>query len=439
MKKEWILWNALQNPENITADERMEQIEWQNYYWSYKALIQILFLFIIFWPSITALSEAYLGRDINIDLILKLIILQIIVVIESGRFLYSCYFGNQEFYDRSRGKTSYLLIGFQIAVISFIMLWAGFGFRHPFPWVISAAGIIFYWGLCHLSYLHYALLMDEATEEIGLKSKAWIPGTCGVLLTVYFIVLNIFTFSAITERVTMSYLTEEEQAMIEAIEQGIDSYYALENYRKDYRLEIDAQPEAPLYDESYNYDMAHSYCLSNGEELYNQIRSPGSEESIYREYHRESADPFSWEMAYEGRWISENDWSELWAEHHQEEPEFWYSEPYAGIPDINPKAITSITKEEQDQNTCYTITYNQDYNTNGATLKDQDALKGFTATDRYILNEYNTLIQYEHMETGVTKATEEPQTLKRTITILSVNKQEIQAEMETLKNQYQHR
>ena len=66
MKKEWILWNVLQNPENITADERMEQIEWKNYYWSYKALLQIFFLFIVLWPGIMTLFQSYLGESFSL-------------------------------------------------------------------------------------------------------------------------------------------------------------------------------------------------------------------------------------------------------------------------------------------------------------------------------------------------------------------------------------
>ena len=111
-------------------------------------------------------------------------------------------------------------------------------------------------------------------------------------------------------------------------------------------------------------------------------------------------------------------------------------EPYTGLPDINPKAVTSVTKEAQKENTCYTITYNEDYHTAGATLKDQEELKHFTATDRYTLNEYGTLIEYEHTETGIMKTTEEPHTLKRCFTILSANREEIKSEIETLKNQY---
>lgn len=436
VKKEWILWNVLQNPENITSDERMELIEWKNYYWSYKALIWLLFALAMLWPGLISLSQSYMGRDTGIEILLRLLVIELISIIESGRFLYSCYFGNQEFYDRNSGKTSYYSIGLQISVISWIIFWGGYGVRHPLPWIMMAAGPLLYWGLCHLAYLHYALLMDESKEDIGRKCEAWIPGVCGVLLAVYFIILNVFAFTARIDRVTMSRLPEEEQYMINTIEQGITNYYSLTDYRLDYRLETDIQPEAPVYDENNAYDLSHAYCLASGEKYYNQIFDPGKENTIYREYYRESEDPFSWKMAYDGRWISETDWAELWTE-HQDEPEFWI-EPYTGIPGLNPQAITSVTKEEQNQNTCYTITFNENYNTSGATLKAREELKNFTATERYILNEYNTLIKYEHTETGLTKTTEEPRTLKRTITVLSVNKKEIQSEIQTFINQYQN-
>ena len=231
MKKEWILWNVLQNPENITADERMEQIEWKNYYWSYKALLQIFFLFIVLWPGIMTLFQSYLGESFSFDVLLRLAILQIIVIIESGRFLYSCYFGNQEFYDRSKGRTSYLVIGLQIAAISWIMLWIERGFRHPLPWIMMVVGLLIYWGLCHLAYLHHAMLMDETTEEAGHKSERWIPGVCGVTLAAYFLVVNVLMCTAITGGRSTSHLTEEEQRMINTVQLGISNYYALSNYR----------------------------------------------------------------------------------------------------------------------------------------------------------------------------------------------------------------
>lgn len=435
MKKEWILWNVLQNPENITADERMEQIEWKNYYWSYKALLQIFFLFIVLWPGIMTLFQSYLGESFSFDVLLRLAILQIIVIIESGRFLYSCYFGNQEFYDRSKGRTSYLVIGLQIAAISWIMLWIERGFRHPLPWIMMGVGLLIYWGLCHLAYLHHAMLMDETTEEAGHKSERWIPGVCGVTLAAYFLVVNVLMCTAITGGRSMSHLTEEEQCMINTVQLGISNYYALSSYRMDYTFKTDTQPEAPVYDENNSYDLSHVYCLANDGELYNQILNPGNDKSIYREYHREAENHFSWEMAYEGRWISDIEWAELWTE-NQEEPEFWINEPYTGLPDIDPKSVTSVTKEYQNQNTCYTITYNQDYDTVGTTLKDNEDLKNFTATDCYTLNEYNTLIQYERTETGITKATEEPRTLQRTITILGVDREQIQSEIRTLTSRY---
>ena len=437
MKKEWFLWNVLQNPEDITADERMEQIEWKNYYWSYKTLIQLLIMFAVLWPSIVSLSSTYMGEDTGLNLLPNIMVFQIVTIIESGRFLYSCYFGNQEFYDRSKGKTSYILIGLENGVIAWLLFWAVYGAGHPLPWIMLAAGLALYWGLCHLAYLHYAWLMDETMEEKGQKSESWIPAVCGAFLALYFISLNIFAFSARADRVNMSFLTEEEQRMVQEIEHGIDNYYALSNYQMDYTLKTDTQPEKPIYEEDHLYDIFHVRCLASGGELYNQILNPGNDETIYREYHRKSQDPFSWEMAHEGRWISENEWAELWTE-NQDEPEFWVNEPYTALPNINPQAITSIKKEDHNQNTLYTITYNQDFEACGATLKNNKELTELTATDHYTLNEYNTLIHYDHTETGITRTTQAPRTLQRTITIQSVNKKEIQSTLQILTNQYKN-
>lgn len=438
MKKEWILWNALQNPEEITADERTEQIEWKNYYWSYKVLQQMLFLLAIFWPSIALLSKSYIDNGRGIETLPNLFVLQIIVLIESGRFLYSCYFGNQEFYDRSRGRTMYLVIGLEIAVFTWIVFWRGLGFWHPLLWVMLALSPFFYWGLCHLAYLHHALLTDDATEEAGRKSEAWIPAVCGALLALYFLMLNVFLFTTKVDNTALSHLTEEELKMINTVERGIDNYYALDDYKLEYTFQTNWLPETPIYNENQNYDLAHAYGLYSGEESYTQILIPGSEEAIYREYHRESTDPLSWKIAYEGHWISESEWAKLWTE-HPEESEFWINEPYTGLPNIDPKTVTSVTKEEQNENTRYTITYKGDYNYAGATLKDNEEITGLTAQDRYTLNEYNTLIQYEHTETGFTKTEEKPRTLKRTFTILSVNKEAIQSELQTLKTRYSNK
>ena len=80
MKKEWFLWNVLQNPEDITADERMEQIEWKNYYWSYKTLIQLLIMFAVLWPSIVSLSRAYTGEDTGLNLLPNIMVFQIVTI-----------------------------------------------------------------------------------------------------------------------------------------------------------------------------------------------------------------------------------------------------------------------------------------------------------------------------------------------------------------------
>ena len=44
MKEERILWKALCSPEQITADERMEQLEFKGYYWGYHALLFLVYV-----------------------------------------------------------------------------------------------------------------------------------------------------------------------------------------------------------------------------------------------------------------------------------------------------------------------------------------------------------------------------------------------------------
>ena len=42
MKRDWILWNVLCSPEQVAADERMEQIKKNGYCWSYRLLILVI-------------------------------------------------------------------------------------------------------------------------------------------------------------------------------------------------------------------------------------------------------------------------------------------------------------------------------------------------------------------------------------------------------------
>ena len=175
MKKEWILWNALKEPESIIKDERMEQIQWKSYYWCYRTLIRILIFLMIFWPMILDLLKKYLGESLIGEMFFQLLTFGIISVMETGRFLYSCYYGNQEFYEKGKGKWNFWSCSLSMGAFPWLMFFIFCGAKHPLPWVMAVLGILLAVFLSHLAYLHFALLIDEETGEKGRRSEAWIP------------------------------------------------------------------------------------------------------------------------------------------------------------------------------------------------------------------------------------------------------------------------
>lgn len=428
MKKEWFLWNALKKPELVIRDERMEQIERKSYYWCYRTLIRMLVFILVLWPSILSLSETYLGKNPVQKVFLQLLIFSVISVIETGRFLYSCYYGNQEFYEHGKGtgKGNFLASSLFMGVYAWLIFWISYGAGHPLPWVMGALGIILFAIICHLSYLHYAWLTEEATEEKGRKSEKWIPPVCIIILTLYYIIIFLIGF----RNQVPPTLTEKDWQMIQEVQRGIDNYQNLANYKIDYSFETDIESEEP--------DIPHANYLVSDGECYTQLLDPKNKNTVYREYYRKDPETLEWYMADQGKWISEQEWrqsqNEEWATDIIDQP-FQITQPICGLRDISPKTIAAITKENQNGNTCYTIIYNNKYNGISGSLNKKE-IKQASITERYTINEYGTLIKYDHTETGNLKATGESRTMRRSFTILSANKETIQSELQSLKNQY---
>lgn len=196
MKKEWILWNVLRRPEEIKRDERMEQLEWKSYFWCYKALLAVLF-FSVFVKNIADVFIAYKGSSGESFLFLWLWICGGAMVIETGRFLYNCYHGTQEFSDWNSGKLIFLSYGIATGFWGCLIFLIAFGIENKWPWLIFLFGTVFYWLLCHLAYLHFALLIQEDTVKRAHQCEKWIPVVCGVLLTLYYGAICIVAFQRI--------------------------------------------------------------------------------------------------------------------------------------------------------------------------------------------------------------------------------------------------
>lgn len=429
MPREWILWNALKKPENTTKDERTEQIEWKSYYWCYKVLIRLLVVLLVLWPGILKLSKIYVLEDAVQEMLLQLLIFGVIAVIETGRFLYSCYHGNQEFYDSGKGKWNFISCSLLMGMYSWLVFWISCGIRHPLPWVMGGFGALLFILLGHLSYFHYALLADEETEERGRRSEKWIPALCIAVLVLYYSVVPAAGFLSFSKTAD---LTEAEQQMIQAVQRGIDDYHYLENFKMDYTFETDMDHE----DADGYTDLNHASYLVSGGECYTQVLD-SENGTICREFYREGEDGFRWYMAGNGGWISEEEWFRSWSD-DMKEPEAWITQPVCGLYDLDPWTVDSIEKTYEDGSTCYMISYNDRYRGVQSSLKGRAEMENVSVTERYVINGYGALIEYEHTETGRMKTNGEPRVMRRFFTILSVDREEIRREIKSLREQYSY-
>lgn len=103
MKREWILWNVLCSSERGAGNERIEQIEKNGYCWSYRIFILVIcilgFLLWIF-PAF-AVADGSDGM-VPADSLWFMALLGISIT-EMARFLYSCFHGEQESFERTGG------------------------------------------------------------------------------------------------------------------------------------------------------------------------------------------------------------------------------------------------------------------------------------------------------------------------------------------------
>lgn len=433
MKREWILWNVLQKPEDIKRDERMEQIEWKSYFWCYKVLLVILFLSMIF-RNIVDVFIAYENSFVNSSLFVGLWICAGAMVIEGGRFLYNCYHGTQEFSDWYSGKTIFLSYGIFTGFWGWLLFVTAFGIKNGWAWLIWVLGTIFYWLLCHLAYLHFALSIQEDTEKKAIQYGKWFPTVCGLLLVLYYGITCAVTSTAFVREDNFSQnssLTEEEIRWLQEIDRGREHFYELESCKMECVYFIDTQEQAPVYQDG---SIAHAYYWRIPDYSYTQILNFPTDDSVYREFYGDISG--QWYGVNEREWIPVEDYWEAYMNTNPEDDTVWAMEPYTGILKIDSSEVESVRKEYKDELCIYTVQYGDSYKTYGERLKIQDG-KGFArAVEQYTLNEFGVLVAYGIEETGVLKETGEAYTEKKEITVWSVNREENEKEVLRQLQQY---
>lgn len=431
MSNSRVLWKVLCNPEKVTKDERMDQIEWKGYYWSYKTLILLLWA-LLYFVSLQIRTNSWVEFDAQSVVRFFLITLfGAVLLLENERFLYSCYHGTQEFADRYRGRTIFLINGFW----SFFYGWLGFtgllGVKNPWTYVCAAAGMIFYWALCHLAYLRFALVMEDETGEKGRSWEEWIGAACGVLLAIYFVVLGGIGFKANLDGkygiVQVLTISQEEQQYLTEIQKGTERYYELDSEKMECTHTWEPGQMLPIEEGG----IAHCYYWITPERLFTQILDEQDGNSVYREYYRDEQE--LWYMERDGVWVGEQELKE-----EAETELLSYTQPITGLTDIKPQYVDTVTKEERDGQQVYTVTYK-----NGCKYASRTrfghlkARKPEKIQERYSVNEYDVLTEYEYTEEGTYQNALKPYSECLAFQVLSVNAKENEAEVEKLIGQYQ--
>lgn len=426
MKREWILWNVLQKPEEIRQDERMEQIEWKSYFWCYKALLVVLFLSTII-RSIVAVFLAYENSSREPFLFVGLWICAGAMVIESGRFLYNCYHGTQEFSDWYSGKTIFLSYGIFSGFWGWLLFAMAFGMKNGCTWLIWPLGTVFYWLLCHLAYLHFAWSIQEETEKWAFWYGKWFPTVCGLLLVLYYGMIGTVSSANIVSHDSVSQnssLTEEEICWIQEIDKGREHYYDLESCKMECMYFIDTQESAPVYQDG---SIAHAYYWTTPDYRYTQILNVPEDDSVYREFYEDATG--EWYGVLDGEWIPIEDYWEVQMQADPEDASVWAMEPCTGILEIDFSEVESVKKEYQDGVRIYTVQYGDSYKTYGERLNIKDGKGAARAVEQYTLNEYGVLVAYEIEETGVLKETGQPYTERKAFTLWNVKREENEKEI----------
>ena len=420
MKREWILWNVLCSSERGAGNERIEQIEKNGYCWSYRIFILVIcilgFLLWIF-PAF-AVADGSDGM-VPADSLWFMALLGISIT-EMARFLYSCFHGEQESFERTGGLWCFASQGILAGIWALAGAYGFWSLQDYRTWIAFALGAIVFWLLCHLAYLHYAMSTEEGKEKRAKTFGIAVVVICVLALAGY----GVFAITGITHENTGN-LTEEEKGYADAIEWGREGYEKLESVKMEcFYRDADAEENAVFQ----NGGIAHSFYWITPDMLYTMVLEPGTDE-VYQEFFRDSE--MEWHIAEGKSWISERD--------YQANGEMPYenTQPYTGILPLQLEAIESITKERRDGQTVYTVEYGPDYET---ALERIDAVEvsGIVgAMEEYTLNEYGVMTGYVLEEYELTGEGEKRCAEWRAFTVLSVDAEQNEAEVRELVGQYE--
>lgn len=437
MKKEYILWKALCNPEQVEEDERMEQIGWKGYFWAYRVLSFLVYYSVLRLAYLRNPAESF----IELGGFLFQFLFAALILVEGGRFLYSCCYGVQEFAElgrnrkKSRGRATFICEGLIVGFWGFLNLMFCFGRQHPAPWIAFALGSGFYWLLCHLAYLYYMLQIESEEPLQGIRKN--IPVICGGGLVLYLLVLLLISRpyagqymleGDVTKDAQVS-MSGEEQGFWEEIKRGKERLSGLECYQEECFYFTDlkegtdgyAFPRALVAAHSKNWHMKDgiSYC---------QLFSLSDPQKVVWEYYR--AD---WQEYYvlEGEWVPANDYL---AKMQVVEGSQWEGPPMSVW--TEPSQVERITKEFRNRETFYTVRYKPDCGIVFYSTELEDGRQIEQVTEHYTLNEFGIVTAFDCEIRGICGDGETPYVETTSSVLKSVNQREIEQEIGRLVGQY---
>ena len=436
MKEERILWKALCSPEQITADERMEQLEFKGYYWGYHALLFLVYVSAL----LIGQCHVWMESDAMRSFFSLILLFGTLILVENGRFLYSCYHGIQEFSDprlkkNGRGKVTFFSAGITAGVWGTLNLGFLFGWKHPLPWIASAAGCFFYWLLCHLAYFHYALVSEREEPLKGRAGKTAL--ICGLGLVLYVavpLVLGIqgagyYAGNGVFWGEEKNTAAKETRELWEEIEKGRQRFGELDNRKTEsaYFTDLKEGPEIYEFPDGRVTARALHWYTSGGISYERLLGPEDSGQSLWEMY-------WDGEEAYvaaEDTWMTERDYLNA---KENTEAFLWNGPP--GTMGQDPMLIADIAREFRGTDTFYTVRYKEDCGISFWGTGSEDGRRPKQATEHYTLNEFGILVSYDCEIRGLQKDGQTPYVERSSQKLLSASQKEIEAEVQSLLAQY---
>lgn len=374
MKRSWILWNALKEPEQIVSDERTEQMEAKEYRWSYKGLEFVLWLLL--------LLTGVIGDAEVAAVVLRAtgILLGAMVLLSLGRFLYSCSYGIQGNADRTGGMAGFLA---GCAVSGLLGVWGIRGFLWGSTWRSLTAfllGALLYAVLCHLVYLPYAAQTEEEAEGHSDRRVFWI---CLAVLAVWGTAASVGTYLFYTgERPLLgTNLSAEEWDWAKRIEKGRERYLELESTKTECFYGAEGEDKTDPYQ---NGSMTHALYWTVPEQLYTAVLDPETGEP-YKEFYRNREQ--EWYTEENGRWVSQREAIENGTSAEEEAVQ-----PYTGMLELQMEAVKEIRQKEPG---VYVMEYGSSYEILEEMVTGRKSENFAGITETYRLNEYGILTGYQ--------------------------------------------